>query len=241
MLGGRFGGWLGFGLEEFAIPVLFELFGSDGAVGAGFGDGLFGGPEESVEEEAALVGFGEVAVEVAAGEAEATTAVGAIVGPGDGFLASRVGFGVDCLAAGVGHEAGQDGCDTGVGEVEVVEPAIFGESEGGEALGGFVDGDGGEVDVPVAAAANVGLEDSAEPLFEARGEIGWAVDALMEDDEACASVGEGLDVGEALWGEEGEFVAAVHEEKNTFGIGENVFVLGPAVGNHDGGDARHLG
>lgn len=190
-------------MEEFAVPVLFELFGSDGAVGAGFGDGLFGGPEESVEEEAALVGFGEVAVEVAAGEAEATSAVGAIVGPGDGFLATCVGFGVVGLAAGVGHEAGQDGCDTGFGEVEVVEPAIFGESEGGEALGGFVDGDGGEVDVPVTAAANVGLEDSAEPLFEARGEIGWAVDALMEDDEACASVGEGLDVGEALWGEEG--------------------------------------
>ena len=93
-------------MEEFAVPVLFEFFGGDGAVGAGFGDGLFGGPEESVEEEATLVGFGEVAVEVAAGEAEATTTVEAGVGPSDGFLASDIGFGVDGLSAGVGHEAG---------------------------------------------------------------------------------------------------------------------------------------
>ncbi len=45
----------------------------------------------------------------------------------------------------------------------------------------------------------------------------------------------------ALRGEEGEFVAAVHEEEDTFGIGENVFVLGPAVGDHDGGNAWDLG
>lgn len=151
-------------------------------MGAGFGDGLFGGPEEGVEEEAALVGFGEVAVEVAAGEAEATTSVGTGVGPSDGFLASGIGFGVVGLSAGVGHEAGKDGGDAGFGEVKVVKPAVFGEGEGGEALGGFVGGDGSEVGIPVAAAADVGLEDGAEPLFELGGEIGWAVDALVEDD-----------------------------------------------------------
>lgn len=142
-------------MEEFAVPVLFEFFGGDGAVGAGFGDGLFGGPEEGVEEEEALVGFGEVAVEVAAGEAEAATAVGAIEGPGNGFLASCVGFGVGGLPTGLGHEAGEDGGDAGFGEMEVVEPAVFGECERGEALGDLVGGDGWKVDVPVAAAANV--------------------------------------------------------------------------------------
>lgn len=160
---------------------MFEFFGGDGAVGAGFGDGLFGGPEEGVEEEAALVGFGEVAVEVAASEAETATAVGAGVGPSDGFLASGIGFGVGGFATGVGHEAGEDGGDAGFGEVEVVKPAVFGEGEGGEALGGFVGGDGSEVDIPVAAAADVGLEHGAEPLFELGSEIGWAVDALVED------------------------------------------------------------
>ncbi len=228
-------------MEEFAVPVLFEFFGGDGAVGAGFGDGLFGGPEEGVEEEAALVGFGEVAVEVAASEAETATAVGAGVGPSDGFLASGIGFGVGGFATGVGHETGEDGGNAGFGEVEVVKPAVFGEGEGCDSLGGFVGGDGSEVDIPVAAAADVGLEDGTEPLFELGGEIGWAVDALMENDEASASVGEGLDAGEALWGEEGEFVAAVHEEENAFGIGEHGFVLGPTVGDHDGGDAGDLG
>jgi hypothetical protein len=150
-----FGDGLGFSLEEFAVPVLFEFFGGDGAGGAGFRDGLFGGPEEGVEEEAALVGFGEVAVEVAAGEAEASTAVGAVEGPGNGFLASCIGFGVGGLPTGVGHGACEDGGDTGFGEVEVVEPTVFRQCEGGEALGGFVGGDGGEVDVPVATAADV--------------------------------------------------------------------------------------
>ena len=66
--------------------------------------------------------------------------------------------------------------------MEVVKPAVFWEGEWGEALGGFVGGDGSEVDVPVAAAADVGLEDGSEPLFEVEGEIRRAIDALVEYD-----------------------------------------------------------
>lgn len=78
-------------------------------------------------------------------------------------------------------------------------------------------------------------------MFETGGQIGRAVDALMEDDEASAGIGEGLDAGDALRSEEGEFVATVHEEEDTFGVGENGFVLGPAIGDHDGDDAGDLG
>src|SRR5205823_14877288 len=80
----------------FVVEVLHQVAGVQIDLCAAFGDVLFGGPEQGVDNQAAEIFIAPVFVIVRAGETEAAAAVGAIVGPGHvfGFAFVFLHFGI---------------------------------------------------------------------------------------------------------------------------------------------------
>ena len=119
---GRFGRWSGlFGLRGENLPV--EVFGEiDRRIGGGSAGrhGELGGPKKGVHEHAAPIRHGPARMEIAAGEAEASTAVGAFEGPGDGFGPAGLRLGRLRLAGGIGQLGREEGGDAVFGTMEVV-------------------------------------------------------------------------------------------------------------------------
>lgn len=226
--------------EELPVPVFLQIRLGEGGRGGEQGGVEFGGPKQAVQHEQALVGIGPVGVQVAAGEAKAASAVGAFVGPGDGLGAAGVGLGIGGLAAAVGHGAGEHGHGA-LGQVQVVEPAVLQQLKGLHALGGGMRGDGVKFHIPMAAAADVGLEGGAKPLLESLRAVGRAVDALVQDGQAGAGGGERLHFGPAFGCEEGQLFAAIHEEQHGGRAIEHGLVVRPALRDHHGGHTGHGG
>ena len=148
-------------------------------------------------------------------------------------------FGGIVFAAAVGHGALQQMRDAFFSEVEVVEPAVFMQREG---LHAVVDGmrrNAGEIDVPMAAAADVALKHGAKHRFEISGTVGFAIHALMQNDKACACLRECLHLRPAGGFKERMLVAAVHEQQHAACTIEHGFVFWPAFRHHHRRDAGH--
>src|SRR5258708_4293495 len=72
----------------FGVEVLFQLLLGDGALHARGRDFALGRPEDGVQDERAEVVVAPVLVGVAAGEAEASAAIGPLDGPGEHLVVS---------------------------------------------------------------------------------------------------------------------------------------------------------